>query len=266
MTEPTLTVISPPVSAPDSGYDAISFSAGNRLSAGATGAQIAANYYAGGLQIDCMNWLANYVKTHDLQDPKVQSVIAGNIGQFCAADKKLTNDPNMMILSAFGGQNAYVYKKENIKKMSGSVTTPFMALANYLWGEGAERSVELKRIGLNLTPSKLTPVMSVVNSGVTGRYNVDRKFAYSTSQDSVFTGAYLGNITLHTTGVLNISSDGTWSYDGVVRAYNDIYDANASNHRGVMGEASTTILRYLKGKPYVISIPGQLKVSGSGKR
>lgn len=260
-------VISPPVSVPDGSYNFVGISMGNRLSAGATATQIAAPYYGnGGLTQDCMIWLAKYVETHDLSDPNVQRVISGNIGLFCDADKKLVNNPKMMVLSAFGSNSVYNYKKQNIKQMSGNVTTPFMALANYLWGNGEERSVPLDKIGLKLQPSKLPPVMNVVNSGVTGLYNIDGKFPYATGQDSLMTSSYLGNITLHTTGILTINSNGSWSYDGTVRAYNDIYDANPSNHRGVIGEAATTILRYLDGTPYQISMPGEIKVTGAGER
>lgn len=52
----------------------------------------------------------------------------------------------------------------------------------------------------------------------------------------------------------------------VIRGYNDTDHANASSHRGVPGEASTTILRYLNGQTYQISIPGEIKFSGSGRR
>lgn len=162
--------------------------------------------------------------------------------------------------------SAYDYKKENIKEMSGNVTTPVVALAHYLWGGGEERSVALKNIGLKLIPEKLPPVMSVINAGGVGSFHVDSKFVYATVQDSLIAGAYLGSITLHTTGTATIAANGVWSYSGVVRAYHDTYDANASTHRGPLGEMSTTLLRALGGKDYPISIPGEINVSGTGKR
>lgn len=107
--------------------------------------------------------------------------------------------------------------------------------------------------------------MSIVNAGRTGSFRVDSKFIYSTVQDSVIAGAYPGNITLHTTGTVTIAANGTWNYNGAVRTYNDKYDANASSHRGALGEASTTVLRYMYGKEYQSNIHGD-KVSGSGRR
>ncbi|RKQ39658.1 lipid II-degrading bacteriocin [Enterobacter sp. R1(2018)] len=80
-----------------------------------------------------MNWLVDYVKTHNLNDPNVQKIISGNIGLFCNADRKLVGNPGMMVMSAFGSDKAYNYAKENIPQMSGNVTTPIVALAHYLW-------------------------------------------------------------------------------------------------------------------------------------
>lgn len=224
-------------------------------------------YYNTGAATDAtLKWLIKYIKTNDLKDKKIQSVIAHNIGSFCEADKDLVNIPGISPMNAFGSSSSYDYKKENIKEMSGNVTTPVVALAHYLWGEGEERSVALKNVGLKLTPEKLPPVMSVINAGGVGSFHVDGKFEYATVQDSLFAGAYLGNITLHTTGTATIAANGVWSYSGVVRAYNDRYDANPSTHRGPLGEMSTTILRSLGGTTYTISIPGEINVSGSGKR
>lgn len=266
----TMVVISPPVpprNIGDINYGGSPLISQNRLSEGAQGAQIASMYYNTGTATEAtLKWLVEYIKNNDLKDKKIQSVIAYNIGGFCEADKDLVNIPGISPMNAFGSSSAYDYKKENIKEMSGNVTAPVVALAHYLWGGGEERSVALKNIGLKLTPEKLPPVMSVINAGGVGSFHVDGKFEYATAQDSLFTGAYLGNITLRTVGTATIAANGTWSYSGVVRAYNDKYDANPSTHRGALGEMSTTILRYLGGTKYPISIPGEIKVSGSGKR
>ena len=266
----TLVVISPPVPPSNPGninYGGSPLISQNRLSEGAQGAQIASMYYNTGAATDAtLKWLIEYVKNKDLKDEKIQAVIANNIGLFCEADKDLVNIPGISPMNAFGSSGSYDYKKENIKEMSGNVTTPIVALAHYLWGDGEERSVALKNLGLKVTPDKIPLVMNVVNAGGVGNFPVDGKFSYSTVEDNIFTGAYLGHITIHTTGTVNIATNGAWSYDGTVRAYNDNYDANASNHRGDLGEMLTTILRFLNGKEYPISIPGEIKVSGSGKR
>ncbi len=84
----------------------------------------------------------------------------------------------------------------NMKQMSGNVTTPIVALAHYLWGNGAERSVNIANIGLKISPMKINQIKDIIKSGVVGTFPVSTKFTHATGDYNVITGAYLGNITL----------------------------------------------------------------------
>ncbi|WP_379059963.1 lipid II-degrading bacteriocin [Pectobacterium brasiliense] len=97
-------------------------------------------------------------------------------------------------------------------------------------------------------------------------FDIVSDFVRNTALDGYSVAAYLGNITMRTEGVLNVNTDGTWKYEGVIRSYNDIYDANPSTHRGVLGEWATGVLSNFSGKPYEISIPGELKIKETGKK
>ena len=89
---------------------------------------------------------------------------------------------------------------------------------------------------------------------------------HATGDYNVITGAYLGNITLKTEGTLTISANGSWTYNGVVRSYDDKYDFNASTHRGVIGESLTRLGAMFSGKEYQILLPGEIHIKESGKR
>lgn len=97
----------------------------------------------------------------------------------------------------------------NMKQMSGNVTTPIVALAHYLWGNGAERSVNIANIGLKISPMKINQIKDIIKSGVVGTFPVSTKFTHATGDYNVITGAYLGNITLKTEGTLTISANGS---------------------------------------------------------
>ncbi|EEQ9877274.1 TPA: lipid II-degrading bacteriocin colicin M, partial [Escherichia coli] len=95
---------------------------------------------------------------------------------------------------------------------------------------------------------------------------VSTKFTHATGDYNVITGAYLGNITLKTEGTLTISANGSWTYNGVVRSYDDKYDFNASTHRGIIGESLTRLGAMFSGKEYQILLPGEIHIKESGKR
>lgn len=266
----TITVVAvPPVSdiSLGSGYSAVSMSAGNRISAGPTYLQMAYPYYdSPQLAIDCAKFMSDYLDSHNANDPNTLSVIAKNIGHFCWADSRLVSKPNLQVLDAFGGPKAYNYSTMNIPQLSGDVTTPITAWAHFLWGNGAPRTVNLASVGLRIQPNQIDPVMNFVNSGAVGTFSINERFSRDTTLDGIIPAAYLGHVTLKTEGTLTIASSGAWFYDGVVRAYNDVYDANPSDFRGPLGEWSTKVLRHFSGTPYEISMPGEIAVKGNGFR
>ncbi|WP_322973489.1 lipid II-degrading bacteriocin [Pectobacterium brasiliense] len=146
------------------------------------------------------------------------------------------------------------------------VTAPFEAFDHYLFGNGVERSININDVGFNINVSQIPPIMSLLNGKNVGHFDIGSDFVRNTALDGYSVAAYLGNITMRTEGVLNVKSDGTWQYEGVIRSYNDTYDANPSTHRGVFGEWATGVLSNFSGKPYEISIPGELKIKETGKK
>ncbi|EJC3540695.1 lipid II-degrading bacteriocin colicin M, partial [Escherichia coli] len=121
-------------------------------------------------------------------------------------------------------------------------------------------------IGLKISPMKINQIKDIIKSGVVGTFPVSTKFTHATGDYNVITGAYLGNITLKTEGTLTISANGSWTYNGVVRSYDDKYDFNASTHRGIIGESLTRLGAMFSGKEYQILLPGEIHIKESGKR
>lgn len=147
-------------------------------------------------------------------------------------------------------------------ELNGDASSPFQALAHYMFGDGSALSVDINNIGLDIDVSKIPAINNLINSDFMGSAQISEDFTRNTAQDSLMTASYLGNISLKTEGVFTSDGLGNWRYDGVVRAYDDFYDANPSTHRDFFGESSTAILDSMKGTPYPISIPGELPISG----
>jgi hypothetical protein len=150
---------------------------------------------------------------------------------------------------------------------SGGTATPFAALAHYMFGNGTDMDININDIGLKMSANEIPSLKdAIANFKTPGKYQLsDAKFAYSTSSDSAIAGSYLGNVSLKNSGEFIRHSDGSWSYTGSVRGFSDIYDANPSNHRGPIAEASTWALSLFQGTPYDININGTLSVKLSGK-
>lgn len=227
-------------------------------------------YQSANFCISSLAWLEKYIADHGATNPLTLQVVANNIRYFCNADTNLVHNPRISVYDAYHSMNPapakYDYHSMSIPEMSGNVTTPIAAFGHYLWGNGQERKVNLTDIGLKITPSQISPVMNIVNSGVVGTFPISTNFTRDTSIDGVIPAAYLGNITLKTEGSLVIDAGGSWHYNGVIHAYNDVFDFNPSTHRGVIAESLTRLGRLFTGSSYPISMPGQINISGSGQR
>ena len=83
--------------------------------------------------------------------------------------------------------------------------------------------------------------------------------------DSNISRIYLGSITLRIIGDLNKEANGSLVFTGVVRAFSDKYDANASSHRGGFDESATTLLREVgrvaNAQDYEILIEGEMPLN-----
>lgn len=75
---------------------------------------------------------------------------------------------------------------------------------------------------------------------------------------------FLGEVSLKLEGRLVVKAGGDWTFEGTLKCFDDLYDFNPSNHRGLAGEILTWIGRHTPGKPYWIEIRGQKAVSESG--
>ncbi|RON17664.1 hypothetical protein BK660_23730 [Pseudomonas brassicacearum] len=146
-------------------------------------------------------------------------------------------------------------------KLSGGTFSPVKALGHYLWGKGEKLEVDINTIGLNVLEHKLPLLRQAIeNTKSPGVYHlIDPRVAYNTFDDSIATGAYLGRITLNMSGDFTRSDDGSWRFVGVIKAYHDRYDFNASNRPRALEEL-TTAGRALPGTSYDIDISGEHKV------
>ena len=90
---------------------------------------------------------------------------------------------------------------------------------------------------------------------------IDSEKSFSTTGDQAY---FLGDISLRLQGTLSIRCDCTWSFQGTLKAFDDLYDANKSN-RSIIKEFLTTILRNIPGKEYWIEIRGSKSITESGR-
>ena len=149
--------------------------------------------------------------------------------------------------------------------LSGGLMTPFHALAHGMFGLGAPVMFPIQNVGLNVDIRGIPDVMNVIQSArPVGTSSLDVNFAYDVGKDSNASWLTLGNITLRLVGTIDKSSSGAWTFSGEIRAFNDVYDANPSNHRGWLGENLTSVLSAVPFTSYSIEIPGSLPVTVSG--
>lgn len=148
-------------------------------------------------------------------------------------------------------------------KFSGSIFTPFAALASYFFGNGVPRRVSIKSLSLRLRPEDIPMLISFADRAPPGKHSFSQTFIYDTVKSSVVTAAYLGHITLIVDGHVHVrrknfanEREPGWRFSATLRALPDKYDANPSTHRGPIAEASTWVLSQLPGKPYTIHIDG----------
>ncbi|SQJ09069.1 Colicin-M [Serratia rubidaea] len=219
---------------------------------------------------DYIQWMYKYIQEHNQDDPLTWEIIANNIRCVCGAEFNYMNSPEAGFYAAFhNNQNPVMYfdyVKNAQDQLTGGITTPITAWAHYLWGDGRERFVKMEDVGFRIHPNQIAPIMEIINSGASGQFFVSERFSRDTTQDGIIPASYLGHVTLKTEGKLMIETSGAWSYTGVVRGYNDMYDANPGNFRGPVAEQSTWILSRMKGTEYQIALPGEINIQGNGFR
>jgi hypothetical protein len=154
---------------------------------------------------------------------------------------------------------------------SNSNFTAIRGLAHYLYGNGATMVMPINNIGLQVGPDdnfingmSFDQIVEEQNFVGTQEFEIN-KFRYSVYNDSYDKGLLLGNITLRLMGDLTRNEDGSWEFDGVIRAWNDTYDFNPSDHRPEWAEMMTWAGDQFPGTPYSIEMPGQISVHWSGE-
>ncbi len=147
---------------------------------------------------------------------------------------------------------------------SGGNLTAIHAFAHSIFGKGEAVTYPIEKIGMNIDVNGLQAFKDTVKNSGVGSTPVDFRFTRDTMMDGVVPGLTLGNITLRTVGVITKNANGSWTFDGVVRAFDDIYDANPSTHRSLTGEALTSFLSQLSRQSYTVEIPGEIPISTSG--
>lgn len=152
--------------------------------------------------------------------------------------------------------------------VSGGIASPFVAMSHYLFGKGETLTVALPALGITVKPQDVT--LNGVNlldafiydsSFVGTKPILVDKFAYDTAQSSFISGTYIGNMSLKLQGNFTRYSDGNWQLTGVLRAYDDTFDFNPSDHRSPVREALTYIGANFDGTPFQITFPGEIPVS-----
>lgn len=150
-------------------------------------------------------------------------------------------------------------------ELSGGVYTPVAALYHSFMGGGTPMWTNLNNLGLDFEVSDFPQIQNAMESagqGVTGLY-ID-KVAYSTEEDSIITGAFLGNITLKVEGEITKVGDHA-TFTGTVKGWDDTYDANASIHRSELAEHATELLNIIQthtpAAPYQIQLVGEVPIN-----
>ncbi len=185
------------------------------------------------------------------------------------ADKYMCVNPNALSSRAVReAVEGWGYRKviADAREISGGILSPMAAFGHYFNGGGADVITNINNLRLDLPGSRIHPLESAFANAMVGSSPVRLdKVPYNTRDSSWITGAWLGNITLKIEGSVHKAPDGGISFAGVARAYNDVFDFNASMHRSGIAEGSTDVGRVLgevmSAKPYQIVIQGELPIA-----
>lgn len=149
-------------------------------------------------------------------------------------------------------------------ELSGSVYSPIAALFHFIKGTGTPMWTNINNLNLHFELEEFQPVANAMRDASQGLSSFSiEKHGYNTGNDSLITVGYLGNITLKVEGSISKSGEAA-AFNGVVRAWNDTYDANSGNYRTESAEFSTRVLRQIQemspAQPFEIRIVGEVPV------
>ncbi|MBD1600240.1 lipid II-degrading bacteriocin [Pseudomonas typographi] len=149
------------------------------------------------------------------------------------------------------------------EELSGNTFTIMKAYSHYLMGKGVPLTWRLENTGITPTVAKLPDLQRAISLAGTGITNIDINMAYDAGLDSSVAKYVIGNITIRAVGKIVRPESGPITFNGEIRAYNDLYDFDKSTHRSILTEAATTAGRLVgqraKATPYEIQLPGAIQ-------
>lgn len=151
-----------------------------------------------------------------------------------------------------------------------ALSNPAATLAHYVDGSGEARNYYFNTLDTsNVRLTDFPAVRQLINEGKPGVHRiVDAAGSFDSGLLSgtrnFSSAATVGGLELRANGILVISKNGRYSFDGRLMAKEDPYDFNARKGRSWIGESSTTIGRHIPGKQFQIYIIGSKPFSDTG--
>jgi hypothetical protein len=151
------------------------------------------------------------------------------------------------------------------------LSDPFHALAHYLDGSGEARNFYLNAVDMSqLELSDFPAIQDVLGAGKPGVYPI-RAAAAKNFDASLppshfkFSAANIvGRLGLHADGMLVISPEGRYIFNGKLSVPKEFYRFPASKYRTSLAERLTTFGRQLPGKDYRVYVIGAVSLERTG--
>lgn len=147
---------------------------------------------------------------------------------------------------------------------------PASAIAHYVGGSGTPRNYYFAALDTTtVTPVSFPAIKKLLLAGQPGLYKIvnaqtDYDSSLPAAASRLSAGSIIGRLPLETDGVLAMSREGRYTYDGILRPTLDHYDFNVGHGRTVLGELSTEAGALLSGKQFPIYIIGSKPLSALG--
>jgi len=129
-------------------------------------------------------------------------------------------------------------------------------LKHYKQGTGIAVQINFDQVDTSsVSPFDFPEVIDAIKAGVPGTKRINSSMSFNTGT------LLLGNITLRLQGTLSIGEEeDDDSFSGILKSLDDVYDFNASNHRGLFAEVLTKVGSIIKGRTYPIQIRGSKRI------